>query len=134
MRIACIGCEINGEILCNVARELTNDIDGFLDGMKYLICDNDPVLADAFAEILDRAGVKVIRTRPGCPEQNGYAEAFVKTIKRECLDHFVFLGVQSVRRAISQFTKHYLHERNHQGLDNIIPSRMRPPRPVNPHR
>jgi hypothetical protein len=31
------------------------------------------------------------------------------------------LGELSLENAVTQFVKHYHHERNHQGLDNVIP-------------
>jgi len=35
------------------------------------------------------SGIEVILTRIGWPQQNGYTERFVKSIKTECLDHFI---------------------------------------------
>ncbi len=121
VQIVHTGCQVNGEVMCNLARELTNDFDGLLRGMKYLIVDNDPLYTPAFINIIEKSSVKVVPTMRGCPEQNGYAESFVKCIKRECLDHFIFLGENSLKRAISQYMKHIHHERNHHGLDNVIP-------------
>jgi len=73
--------------------------------------------------------VDVIQTKVRCPEQNGgrsasppgYAESFVASIKRECLNKLIFFGEKSLRKAVSEFVKHYHGERNHQGLDNQIP-------------
>ncbi|WP_425499839.1 integrase core domain-containing protein [Cerasicoccus fimbriatus] len=61
--------------------------------------------------------MKVVPIRRGCLEQNGYAESFVKCIKRECLDQFIFFGENSLQKAISEYMKHFHHECNHQGLD-----------------
>ena len=58
---------------------------------------------------------------PYVPEQNGYAERFVRSIKKECLDHLIFLGARSLRKAVNEYVEHYHHERNHQGLGNLIP-------------
>ncbi len=41
--------------------------------------------------------------------------------KRPCLDHLIFFGEQSLRKAVEEYVKHYHHERNHQGLENLIP-------------
>lgn len=121
VRIVHTGCQVNGEVMCNLARELTNDFDGLLRGIKYLILDNDPLYTPAFIDIIEKAGVTVQAIQPNCPQQNGYAESFVKCIKRECLDHFIFLGENSLQKAISEYMKHFHHERNHQGLENVIP-------------
>ena len=74
-----------------------------------------------FETILNSAGIEIIRIMPNVPEQNGYAERFVRSIKKECLDFLIFLGARSLRKAVNEYVKHYHHERNHQGLNNLIP-------------
>ena len=54
------------------------------------------------------------------PNLNAYAERFVRTIKESCLERLILFGEGSVRRAAAEFTVHYHHERNHQGLDNKL--------------
>lgn len=55
------------------------------------------------------------------PNLNAFAERFVRSIKHECLNHLILIGESSVRRAIEQCLEYYHSERNHQGLDNLIP-------------
>ena len=62
-------------------------------------------------ETLQDAGVDVIRTRVATPEQNGYAERFVKSLKTECLDRMMFFGEKSLRNSIENYVIHYHHER-----------------------
>lgn len=121
VRIAHIGCQVNGEVMEQVARNLTDAFDGFLKDIKYFVCDHDPLYTAAFREILESAGVDVIRTNVGWPQQNGYAESFVSSIKRECLDKLIFFGENSLRKAVSEYVEHHQTERNHQGIDNLIP-------------
>jgi putative transposase len=33
----------------------------------------------------------------------------------------IFFSERSLRRAVGQYVEHFHHERNHQGLDNLIP-------------
>lgn len=40
-------------------------------------------------------GTKVIRLPPMSPNLNAYAERFVRSIKEECLDRMIFVGVVS---------------------------------------
>jgi hypothetical protein len=44
----------------------------------------------------------------------------VRSIKAECLDRIIPIGVGSLRRAINEYVKHYHYERNHQGLNNQL--------------
>ena len=43
-----------------------------------------------------------------------------RTIKEACLNRVIFVGERSLRRAICEFVTHYHHERNHQGLGNVL--------------
>ena len=121
VQIVHIGCQINGQVMEQLARNLTDPFDGFLTGIEYFVCDHDSLFTRAFKQTLNDCGVEVIQTRVGCPQQNGYAESFVAAIKRECLNHLIFFGEKSLRRAISEYLEHFHHERNHQGIENRIP-------------
>ena len=93
--------------MAQVARNLTDAEDGFLGGMEYFVCDRDPLFTNEFEETLGSSGVKLIRTRTATPEQNGYAERFVKSIKEECLNRMIFFGEKSLRKAINEYVEHY---------------------------
>jgi len=59
---------------------------------------------------------------------NAYAERFVLSIKRECLNKLVLLGERPLRRAVGEFVEHYHLERNHQGLDSRLLTPLAQPR------
>jgi hypothetical protein len=44
-----------------------------------------------------------------------------KTIKTECLDHLILFGEKSLRHVVKEYLAHYHTERNHQGIENVIP-------------
>ncbi len=103
-----------------IGRNLTDPIDGFLSGVRYVILDCDPLYTDAFRNLLKQAGVNVVRLPPRSPNLNAYAERFVRTIKETCLDRMILFGERSLRKAIREFLEHYHHERNHQGIGNRL--------------
>ena len=70
--------------------------------------------------MLADAGVKSVKLPPHSPNLNAYAERFVRSIKESCLERMIFFGEGSLRKAIHEFTLHYHHERNHQGLGNRL--------------
>jgi len=57
------------------------------------------------------------------PNLNAHAERFVRAIKDECLDRMIFVGQESLRRAVAEYMEHYHSERDHQGLESrlIVP-------------
>ena len=108
------------EYMKQVARNLTDCVDGFLRAKRFLILDRDSKFCAGFVSILKTAGVSVVRCPARAPNCNAVAERFVLSIKRECLDQLIFVGEASLRRALASYADHYNRERNHQGLDNRL--------------
>jgi len=103
-----------------IARNLTDAVDGFLIKTRTLILDRDPLYTRAFREILKTAGVKVVRLPARSPNLNAFAERFVQTVKSECLARVIPLGEQHLRHMLTQYVEHYHKQRNHQGLGNQL--------------
>jgi len=120
VEIAGIAAQANGLWMAQVARNLSDDVDGFLTGKRYLIHDHDPLYTAEFLGTLGAAGVKSAKLPPRSPNLNAHAERFVRTIKESCLDRMILFGEGSLRKAIHEFIAHYHLERNHQGLGNLI--------------
>jgi putative transposase len=120
VNIAGIIPEPDGAWMKQVARNLTDCLEGFLSGRRYLIHDRSTLFTREFQMILESGGVKSVRLPVRSPNLNAYAERFVRTIKEECLERMILIGEGSLRRAVDQFCEHYHRERNHQGLGNTI--------------
>jgi len=103
-----------------IARNLTDCLDGFLTEYKYLIHDRGPQFSKAFKMILGGGGVKTIRLPRRSPNLNSFAERWVRTAKELCVDRIIFFGESSLRRALSEVEIFYNRERPHQGIGNKI--------------
>jgi transposase InsO family protein len=103
-----------------MARNLTDGLDGFRSGCRYLLHDRASVFGEDFRMILQAIGIESVRLPARSPNLNAFAERFVRSIKESCLDGMVLVGESSLRRATSEFVFHYHAERNHQGLGNKI--------------
>ena len=57
-----------------VARNLTDRVDGFLLGKRYVIMDRDPLFTDAFRAMLATAGTKSVRLPPRSPNLNAFPD------------------------------------------------------------
>ena len=114
-----------GKWMQQVARNLTDVIDGFLKKTKYLIHDRDPLYMQAFADILASGGVRTVKLPARSPDLNAYAERFVRSIKEECLERMILLGERHLRKAVREYVTHYHGEKNHQGLDNQLIESLR---------
>jgi transposase InsO family protein len=120
VEIAGIARGPDGEWMKQIARNLTDAEDGFLNGARYLIHDRDPLFTEAFREVLGSSGVKTVKLPTRSPNLNAYAERFVRSIKSECLAQIIPLGERHLRSAVKEYTEHYHLERNHQGLENEL--------------
>src|SRR2546422_411733 len=110
-------------LIGEIARNLTDEVDGFFKDKRYLMHDRDPLYTKEFLSMLADSGIQSVKLPPRSPNLNAHAERFVRTIKEGCLDQMIFFGEDSLRLAIHHFILHYHLERNHQGLGNrlIVP-------------
>ena len=120
VEIAGISAAANGLWMSQIARNLTDSVDGLLTGKRYLIHDRDPLFTDEFLSTLKDAGVESVKLPPRSPNLNAHAERFVRSIKESCLERLILFGESSLRTAIQNFMAHYHSERNHQGLGNRL--------------
>ena len=104
--------------MMQMAKNLTDPIDGFLLGKRFLIVDRDTKYCEAFHHLLESSSVKPVRLPARSPNLNAYAERFVRSIKEECLGKLILFSEQSLRYAIDQYVEHYHDERPHQGIGN----------------
>jgi transposase InsO family protein len=120
VEIAGIAPEPDSAWVIQCGRQLTVADDGFLTGKRFLLHDRDPLFSEAFCETLAAAGVETVRLPPHSPNLNAHAERCVRTIKESCQNRMILIGEGSLRRAVREFEAHYHHERNHQGLGNVL--------------
>ena len=103
-----------------IARNVTMDEWGFLEGCRYLIHDRDRKYTDSFRAIVKSGHVEPLKLPARSPNLNAYAERWVKSVKDECLSKLILFGETSLKRALRDYLIHYHVERNHQGKDNIL--------------
>jgi hypothetical protein len=72
-------------------------------------------------------GINGVATVPYAPNMNAYAERFVRTIRRECLDHFLIFTQTQLGNILRQFMKYYNNQRPHMDIDGQIPCQQAPP-------
>ena len=119
VKIAGITINPDAVWMLQIARNMTDAEFGMLHGNRKLIIDRDAKYCQDFRQLLVQAGTTIIRLPPRSPNLNAYAERFVRSVKQECINRLIFFGEASLRRALREYTMHYHHERNHQGMNNL---------------
>ena len=110
-----------------MARNLLDCCDGFLRNATHLIHDRDPLFSKAWRTMLGDDGVECVRIPRHSPNCNPFAERFVRSIRNECLNHFVILGERHLRHLVREYVVYYNAERFHQGLGGrLIEEREEP--------
>lgn len=90
---------------------------------RYLIFDRDTKFGGSVREALRAFGVEPVRTAFRSPWQNGTAERWVGSVRRELLDHVVVLGEDHLRRLLLEYVAYYNEDRGHLSLDKDSPER-----------
>ncbi len=80
----------------------------------------------AFDAVFTSERIRVIKTPVGVPVANAYAERWIATVRRECLDRMVILGPAQLRLVLETYVEHYNTHRPHRALDQAAPLRPAP--------
>ena len=81
-----------------------------------------PADADVIA-FLKATGLKAKQTSVQAPWQNGVAERWVGSCRREILDHVIPLNEEHLRRLLRDFVNYYHQDRVHDSLGKDSPNR-----------
>ena len=103
------------------ARNLLMDLGERASRFKFLLRDRDSKFTAVFDEVFAGNGTRIIKTPVRSPRANSFAERFVGTLRRECLDHVLILGKQHLRTVLAEFARHYNGHRPHQALHQNPP-------------
>jgi putative transposase len=90
-----------------MARNAVDVIERTLLSLRYALHDRDAKFCSSFKAMLRSGGVQPIRLPPRSPNLNVFVERWVRSIKHECLSKLILFGELSVRRAVTEFLRHY---------------------------
>ena len=83
---------------------------------RYLIFDNDSIFSGEVSRSIRSLGITPKRTAYRSPWQNGTAERWVGSCKREILDHVIVFNEDHLRRLLRGYVTYYNKERVHTRL------------------
>jgi transposase InsO family protein len=93
----------------------------FDEGPKYLLWDNDAKFGAQFARVAAGASISVLKTPMQAPNANAICERLMRSIRQECLDHFVVLNARHLNKILKKYVEYYNQYRPHQGIGQATP-------------
>jgi putative transposase len=90
---------------------------------RYAILDHDSKFDADVIAFLKATGLEPKRTSVQAPWQNGTAERWVGSCRREILDHIIALNEQHLRRLVRDYVNYHHDDRVHDSLDKDTPNR-----------
>jgi putative transposase len=125
-RVHLAGCTANptGEWVTQQARQFTWALQEQPSRFRFLIRDRDAKFTRSFDAVFAGKGIRVVKTPVRAPKANAFAERFVGTVRRECLDWILILNRRHLERVPRVFIDHYNTHRPHRALD------LAPPQPT----
>jgi len=88
---------------------------------RYAILDRDGKFGEEVTELLTATGMNPTRPGPASPWQNGVAERWIGSCRRELLDYLIVLNEGHLRRLIRDYISYYHADRIHDSLEKDTP-------------
>ena len=82
----------------------------------FLIYDNDSIFSERVTESIKNLGIEPQRTAFRSPWQNGIAERWVGSARREMLDHVIVMNENHLRQLLREYVDYYNADRVHTQL------------------
>jgi putative transposase len=90
---------------------------------KFLISDRDAKYGLEVPAAVRSMSITAVRTSCRSPWQNGIAERWVGSCRRDLLDHVIALNERHLKRLLAAYLDYYHDDRTHLGLGKETPSR-----------
>jgi putative transposase len=89
---------------------------------RHLICDRDTTFSAQVLSTVKSFGIEPTRTAFRSPWQNGVAERWIGSVRRELLDHVVVFNERHLRLLLADYLAYYHDDRTHLGLGKSTPA------------
>jgi len=88
---------------------------------RFMIHDGDKIFNRDVRDFLRMCGLRSVRTAFRSPWQNGTAERWVGSVRRDLLDHVVVLNERHLHRLLKEYVEYYNNWRTHLALGKDAP-------------
>ena len=89
---------------------------------RFVIFDRDAKYGLEIPLAIRSLGISPVRTSFESPWQNGVAERWVGSCRRDLLDHIIAVNERHLKRLLSEYVRYYHEDRTHLGLGKGTPN------------
>jgi putative transposase len=89
---------------------------------KFLLFDRDSKFGSDVVSAAKALGSQPMRTAFRSPWQNGVAERWVGSCRRDLLDHVIVMNERHLKRLMAEYIRYYHKDRTHLGLAKDTPA------------
>ena len=119
----------DGRWVAQQARNLLMLLADRKQSFRFLLHDRDSKFSAGFNEVFRSEGMKIVQTPIRAPNANAYAERWVGTLRRECLDRTLIVNRRQLEQVLRVYTAHYNRRMPHRSL-SLQPPDQTPAVPV----
>jgi transposase InsO family protein len=94
----------------------------FESAPRFLIFDRDAKYGFEVPGAIRSLKMDPVRTSVESPWQNGIAERWVGSCRRDLLDQIIAIDERHLKRLVSEYIRHYHEDRTHLGLEKGTPN------------
>ncbi len=106
----------DGRWVAQQARNLTMLLADREQRFRFLLHDRDRKFSLDFDAVFRSERMKIIRTPVRAPNANAYAERWVGSLRRECLDRILIINRRHLEHVLRAYVAHYNRHRPHRSL------------------
>ena len=122
VRLAGITAQPDGAWTTQAARNFLMHLGQRATSVRFLIRDHAGQFTSSFDTVFTAEGIRILASPPQAPKANAICERIIGTLRRELLDRVLIVNEHHLRRALTEYLRHYNAARPHRSLGQLTPA------------
>jgi putative transposase len=133
VRLAGITAHPDGAWTTQAARNFLMDLGQRATSVKVPDQGSRKPVHQLFDAAFTAEGITILASPPRAPKANAICERIIGTLRRELLDRVLIINEHHLRRALTEYLRHYNAARPHRSLGQLTPAQAetQPPQTIN---